>query len=460
MTEREFAIEIVARLQKVGYQALWAGGCVRDEQLGLTPADYDIATDARPEQVQALFKRSHSFGASFGVVEVLGPRGPDGIWLKVQIATFRSDGAYSDGRRPDTVTFSSAEEDAKRRDFTINGMFFDPVTGAILDYVGGRDDIDGRILRAIGDPFQRFEEDKLRILRAVRMAARFGLAIDPGTFAAARRMADRITVVSPERIADELRKILTNHNRGRGLRLLRDFDLLPPVLPELARTIGIPQGPPHAPTGDLWEHTVRVIEELRGPLWPEPAAVSFPLAMAALLHDIGKPGTFARTPDRYTFHHHEHLGSRITAELCKRLRLSNADSDRIIWLVQHHQYLADAPMMRPSKLKPILAHPGIGELLALHRADAIASGKDLAHVEFCEKLLAESRPEDLNPLPLLTGDDLQAIGMKPGPEFKRLLEAVREAQLDERIRGHDEALELVKLMSSSHADTRTGDEVD
>lgn len=449
MTEREFAVEVVARLQKAGFQAFWAGGCVRDELLGLPPADYDVATDAHPERVQALFKRSHGFGASFGVVEVLGPRDPDGVWVKVQVATFRSDGQYTDGRRPDSVTFSSPQADAERRDFTINGLFYDPVAEQLFDFIGGKADIEARVLRAIGDPVQRFGEDKLRILRAVRMAARFELTLDPDTFAAARQMVDQISVVSPERIAEELRKILIHHHRVRGLRLLREFGLLEPVLPELVPMIGLPQGLPSAPTGDLWDHTVRVMEELQGSLWPEPAAVSFPLAFATLLHDIGKPGTFIRTADRYSFHHHEHLGARITAHICKRLRLSNAESDRIVWLVQNHQYLADAPIMRMSRLKPMLIHPGIGDLLALHRADALASGKTLDHVEFCERLLMESQPEELNPIPILTGDDLHNLGVPPGPEYKRILNAVREAQLEGAICEYAEAVAMAQKLLST-----------
>jgi len=443
MTEREFATEVVARLQKAGYQAFWAGGCVRDELLGLPPADYDVATDARPEQVQALYKRSHSFGASFGVVEVLGPRGPDGSWLKVQVATFRSDGVYSDGRRPDQVTFSTAEDDARRRDFTINGLFYDPVAGKLIDYVGGEADIHARILRAIGDPFQRFREDKLRMLRAVRMAARFELSIDPGTLAAARRMANEIRIVSAERIAEELRKILIDRHRAEGIRLLREFELLPPILPELVRTIGLPQGPTLTSTGDLWDHLLSVLRLLSGPVWPEPAAVSFPLAFAALLHDIGKPETFARAADRYTFHHHEQLGAQISGEICKRLRLSNAETERIVWLVRFHQYLVDAPVMRASKLKPMLVHPGIGELLALHRADALASQRSLEAVEFCERLLREHAKEELNPPPLLTGNDLRHLGLTPGPEFKIILEQLRDAQLDGRITTRDQAEQFV-----------------
>jgi poly(A) polymerase len=446
MTEREFATAVVRTLQEAGFRALWAGGCVRDELLGLTPADYDVATDARPEQVMALFRRSIAVGASFGVIEVVGPRGRHRKHLTVEVATFRSDGTYTDGRRPDSVTFSSPEEDAKRRDFTINGMFFDPIAGQLIDYVGGKADLDAKILRAIGDPQARFAEDKLRILRAVRIATRFELTVDPATLAAGQAMARQIRVVSPERIADELRKLFIHPRRGRGLELLREFGLLEPILPELTATIDLPQGPPAAPTGDLWGHIVRVLDVLEGPTWPQPQPVSFPLAFGALLHDIGKPRTVGRTPNRYTFHGHEHVGARMAGEICKRLRLSNDETARVCWLVEKHQYLADALAMRPSKLKPILVHTGIGELLALHRADAIASARSLEHVEFCEKLLRETTPNELNPPPLLSGNDLIAVGLHPGPDFKRLLEAVREAQLDGRIASREQALSLIHAL--------------
>jgi poly(A) polymerase len=437
MTDREFAADVVRRLQAAGFRALWAGGCVRDELLGLTPQDYDIATDARPEQVQALFRRTVAVGAAFGVIEVIGPRGADGRHRTVEVATFRSDGAYSDGRRPDAVTFSSPEEDAARRDFTINGMFFDPVAGVLHDHVGGRADLEAKVLRAIGDPAQRFAEDKLRVLRAVRIAARFGLAVDPDTLAAARRYAPQITVVSAERIADELRKLLTHPTRGRAVRLLREFDLIGPILPELLGTFDTPQGPPAAPTGTLWDHIVRVVELLED-------GAAFPLAFAALLHDVGKPQTFARTPDKYTFHRHEQVGARMAGAIARRLKLSNAEAERVVWLVEKHQYLADAPTMRMSRLKPILVHPGIGELLALHRADALASGRGVEHVEFCERLLRETPPEELNPPPALTGDDLKEMGIPPGPVFKRLLDAVREAQLEGRVRTKADARKLVE----------------
>jgi poly(A) polymerase len=410
MTEREFAVECVRSLQAAGFRALWAGGCVRDELLGLTPNDYDIATDARPEQVQKLFRRTVAVGAAFGVIEVIGPRDPSrgGEHLTVEVATFRSDGTYSDGRRPDSVVFSSPEEDAARRDFTINGMFFDPLAGQLHDYVGGRADLDAKVLRAIGDPAARFAEDKLRVLRAARMATRFGLSIDPPTKAAAQATAPQITVVSAERIADELRKLLSHPNRTAGVWLLHDLGLVPPLLPELV------------PAMELWWRTCHVVLSLA----PEP--VSFPLALAALLRDLGREKAEA---------------------VADRLRLANVERARVVWLVEMRDYLLDAPTMRPSRLNPVLVHPGIGDLLSLHRAIAPDIGRGVEHVEFCERLLRDMPREELDPPPLLTGNDLKALGLKPGPEFKRLLDAVREAQLDGELRTRDDALARVRALS-------------
>jgi poly(A) polymerase len=438
MTEREFAVEVVRRLGEAGFQALWAGGCVRDQLLGLSPKDYDVATDARPEQVRTLFRRTVAVGASFGVVEVLGSRVATGP-IKVQVATFRADVSYSDGRHPDEVVFSTAREDALRRDFTINGMFYDPLEEKVIDYVGGQEDLQRRVLRAIGTPSERFAEDKLRLLRAVRFATHFDLSFDPATEAALKAMANQIRVVSAERIAEELRRLLVYPQRARGVRLLDETGLAQAILPEILEMKGLPQGPPDAPTGDLWEHVLRVLE-LLGP------GPSFPLAFAALLHDVGKRRTMGRTPDRYTFYYHEHVGRRMAEDIGLRLKLSNAERERIEWLVEKHQYLSDAPQMRPSKLKTVLAHPGIGELLALHRADAVAAGRGLEHVEFCEQKLREWSAKDLNPPPLLTGDDLEKLGLKPGPIFKRLLDAVREAQLDGTITTREEALQLVEKL--------------
>jgi len=444
MTEREFAIEVVQKLRDAGFQALWAGGCVRDELLGLSPDDYDVATDATPEQVRKLFKRTIAVGMIFGVIEVLGPHAEDG-YLKVQVATFRSDVSYSDGRRPDEVVFSTAREDAERRDFTINGMFFDPLERQLIDYVGGQADLQARVLRAIGDPALRFAEDKLRMLRAVRFATRFELTVDPATVDAIRTMAREITVVSAERIADELRKLLVSPHRARGMRLLDETGLAAVLLPEVVPMKNLPQGLPSAPTGNLWEHTLRVLE-LLGP------EASFAVAFAALLHDVGKPRVVGRTPDRYTFYQHEHVGRRLASEIGVRLKLSNHERDRIEWLVEKHQYLADAPRMRPSKLKQTLIHPGIQELLALHRADALASDRSADHVEYCAKLLREWSDTDLNPPPLLTGYDLMRHGLEQGPDFKRLLDAVREAQLDGAITTPEEALEMVNRLAEEGAE--------
>jgi poly(A) polymerase len=453
LPERDFAVEVVRRLREAGLETYWAGGCVRDELLGLRPKDHDVATAARPDEVQRLFPRTVAVGASFGVVEVLGPRTPEGAWNKVQVATFRSDGAYSDGRHPDSVTFSSAREDALRRDFTINGMFLDPLDGTVHDFVGGRADLEARILRAIGDPRQRFTEDRLRLLRAVRMAARFELAIDPDTEKAVREMAGGIGAVSAERVADELRKLLVDPHRARGLRLFLDLGLAARVLPELLPMKGLPYGPPRPdgpglpvpgrPGGgegdDLWGHVLAVLDRL-GP------APSFPLAFAALLHDVGKPRTVGRTPDRYTFHGHEHVGRRLAEDIAERLRLSNDETGRIAWLVEKHQVLCDVRQMRTSKLKALLIHPGIGELLALHRADALAADRGVEHVEYCERLLREWTAEDLNPAPLLTGHDLLRLGLEPGPQFKQLLDAVREAQLEGAVKTSREALEMVERL--------------
>jgi poly(A) polymerase len=440
MTEREFAIDAVRRLRGAGFQGLFAGGCVRDQLLGLEPKDYDIATDARPEEVQSLFRRTVAVGASFGVGEVLGPGR-----LKVQVATFRSDVSYSDGRHPDAVVFSSAREDALRRDFTINGMFFDPVEDKVIDYVGGQKDLEAHVLRAIGEPGARFAEDKLRLLRAVRFAAHYELTIEAATSEAIRAMADQLPVVSAERIAEELRRLMIDPHRARGMAMFMDLGLARAVLPELLEMKDVPQGPPEAPTGDLWDHVLRVLE-LLGP------TPSFPLAFAALLHDIGKRRTMGRTPDRYTFYYHEHVGRRMASELCARLKLSNAERERIEWVVEKHQFLCEAQQMRKSKLKMILNHPGIRELLALHRADALASGRSLEHVEFCEQRLREWPAEILDPAPLITGDDLVRHGLSPGPHFKAVLDAVREAQLEGTITTAEEALRLVDRISDESKD--------
>jgi poly(A) polymerase len=400
MTEREFATDIVRRLVESGDVALFAGGCVRDELLGLEPADYDVATSATPEQVSATFKRTIQVGASFGVVEVIGPRLPDGGYHKVQVATFRSDGNYSDGRRPDTVVYSTPEEDAQRRDFTINGLFLNPLTAEVIDYVGGRDDLQRRILRAIGQPRDRFREDKLRLLRAVRMAARFSLNVDPDTVAAIREMASQVPVVSAERIAEELRKMLAHPHRGLAVEMMCDFGLFAAILPEGdATALGV----------------VRALE---------PSA-TFEVTLAILLRKLD------RKP----------LG-----KVTRRLKLSNDEIDRIGWLVEHPSALTAAATLPRSRLFPILIHPGCRELLSLQRATAMAGGEPDDAVRFCERVLEDTSWDILNPVPLVTGDDLIAAGWPQGPVFKRVLDGVRAAQLDGVVRDRAAAMTLAERL--------------
>jgi poly(A) polymerase len=404
--------------------------------------------------VQSLFRRTLAVGASFGVIIVVGRREED----HVEVATFRSEGPYSDGRHPDRVEFSTAEADAQRRDFTINGMFYDPVRAVLHDFVGGRADIEGRIIRAIGVPRERFSEDKLRLLRAVRFAARFGFALDPATEAAVREMAPLLVqepAVSPERIQQELKRMLQDRSRAASIALADQLNLLDGILPEIVEMHAVPQGKPVQPNGDLWEHTLLVLE-LLGDAWrttterlglPNAAAEpSFALALGTLLHDVGKPATMGRNGDRLTFYHHEHVGFHIASQICRRLRLSNDDRERIEWLVENHMYLADAKHMRMSKLKRTFVQPGIADLLALHRADALASSGSAEHVDYCEQLLMETPQAHLNPPPFVTGHDLIRLGVEPGPRFKELLDKVREAQLDGTIRSKKEAIALVKRL--------------
>jgi poly(A) polymerase len=443
---REFATEVVRRLRRAGYRALWAGGCVRDLSLGLSPSDYDVATDATPEQVMGVFpRRTVPVGVSFGVVRVRGGRGDE-----VEVATFRSDGAYIDGRRPETVVFSSPEQDAARRDFTINGMFLDPLSGDLIDHVGGLADLRAGVLRAIGDPSARFAEDKLRLLRAARFAARFGLTIEPATRAAMEAMAGQVVVVAAERIAQELRRMLVHETRAEAMDLMMATGLMAAGLPPVAAMRGVFQGKPMQPEGDLWDHVLLVLRLL-------PPGPSFPLAFAALLHDVGKPATQAVVHGRFTFHNHEQVGRRIAEALSRELRLSNAERERVAWLVEYHQYLGEAKRLREAKLKRILAMPGIDELLALHRADALASFGEAPHVDYCEYYLREQPSGPINPPPLVTGHDLFRHGLNPGPDFKAILEQVREAQLDRVVNSKREALEwLDRRLAAPRADPSHG----
>jgi poly(A) polymerase len=431
---RDFALEIVKRLRQAGYQALWAGGSVRDLLLGQTPADYDVATAATPEQVMAALPyRTITVGISFGVVRVRHSR-LDGV--EVEVATFRSDGAYVDGRRPESVVYGSPELDAARRDFTINGMFMDPLSGEVIDFVGGQADLKNHILRAIGDPVARLREDRLRSLRAIRLAARFQLQIEPETRAALRAMAGQVTGVSVERIAHELRRMLVHSSRAEAMNLALETGLVAAILPPIVPMKGLFQGKPMQPEGDLWDHTMLVLELLP----PDP---SFTLAFAALLHDAGKPATRALHRGRYAFHQHEQAGAGIAERSCLWLKLSNAERERITWLVANHQYLGDARKLRESKLKRALAHPAIDELLALHEADALASFGQSDEVDYCRRYKELEPTGPIDPPPLITGHDLVRHGLEPSARFATLLEQLRDAQLEGALHNKREALEWV-----------------
>ncbi len=431
---RDLALEIVRRLGEAGYRSLWAGGCVRDIILRQTPADYDVATEATPEQVMSVLPfRAITVGISFGVVRVRHPRLPR---IEVEVATFRSDGAYVDGRRPESVTFSSPEQDARRRDFTINGMFMDPLTNEVIDYVGGQADLKQQLLRAIGDPLDRLREDKLRALRAVRLAARFQLQIEPATRAALKSISDQVAAVSAERIAQELRRMLVHGSRRRAMDLALELGIVAAILPPLASMKGLFQGTPVLPEGDLWDHTMLVLDLL-------PSDPSFPLAFAALVHDAGKPPTKVYRQGRYAFANQEQAGAGIADQLCRSLKLSNAERVRIIWLVEFHASLREAGKLRESTLKRILAEPAIEELLALHRADALASTGNAEHVDYCRNYLKNEPAGPINPPPLITGDDLVRHGLKPGVAFATILEQTRDAQLDGVIHSRREALDWV-----------------
>jgi len=401
--QRRFALEVVQRLRASGFDAYWAGGCVRDQLLGRVPKDYDVATNARPEQVREIFgrRRTVAVGAAFGVISVRGPKRAG----QIEVATFRRDVDYSDGRHPDGVVFSSPAEDAARRDFTINGLFYDPLDNRVLDFVGGQEDLARRLIRAIGDPYQRFREDKLRLLRAVRFAAAFEFELEPGTREAIHAMAGEILVVSPERIAMEMERMLVDSHRVRAVRLLRETGLAAAILPEIV---------PVDPAGDArLDHALAMLERLAEP--------SFPLALATLLHPF--------------------IDAEATLAVCRRWRLSNRCSQRAAWLVEHHAALRDPRALRWSQLQPILIAEDIGDLLAMEQAAAEATGRDAGHVTWCRSLLAQPR-KALDPAPLVTGDDLLRGGIPPGPQYRFLLQKIREAQLDGEIYDREEALKL------------------
>lgn len=435
MRARQLADSVCRTLRGAGHQAYLVGGCVRDILLGREPTDYDVSTDATPDCVQALFPDSLAVGAQFGVMIVT-----DGA-AQVEVATFRSDVGYSDGRHPDQVVFASAaREDVQRRDFTINALLLDPETNEVLDYVGGRDDLRAGIIRAIGQPAERFREDKLRMIRAVRFAARFRYAIEARTFSAIVKLVPDICQVSAERIRDELTKILTEGAARRGFELLDETRLLPEILPEAARMKGVEQPPQFHPEGDVWIHTLMMLEQLQPGCSPT-------LAWGVLLHDVGKPPTFAPPsgPDgRIRFDRHVEVGTRMAEAICRRLRSSNDDTQQIAALVANHLRFKDVSQMRLSTLKRFVRLDRFAEHLELHRLDCLSSHRNLDAYEFVRHFLAETPPEQVRPPRLLTGDDLVEMGFLPGPAFKEILDAVEEAQLNGTLHTHEEAERFVE----------------
>jgi tRNA nucleotidyltransferase/poly(A) polymerase len=425
------ARDVVERLRAAGHVAYLAGGCVRDALRGVEPKDYDVASDASAETVQKLFRRTVPVGARFGVVLVV----IDG--LPVEVAAFRADAEYADGRRPVSVRPATPQEDAQRRDFTINGMFLDPASGEVLDYVGGQADLAAGVVRAIGDPAARFAEDHLRLLRAVRFAARFGYAIDDATFAAMRAAAASITVIAWERIGEEIVRILTEGGARRGFELLDACGLLAHVLPEIDAMHGVAQSPDHHPEGDVFVHTLRLLAQLTAP--------SETLALGALLHDVAKRDCAGRHADgRITFYGHPEVGADKAVAICQRLKRSRETWERVDYLVRNHLRHVAAPQMRRSTLRRFLSEDGIEELLELTRIDALASSGDLSAYEFCMRARASFVSEPIKPPPLLRGRDLIALGYPRGPLYARILNAVEERQLEGELTDREQALAWVR----------------
>jgi poly(A) polymerase len=426
------ARNICTRLRERGHVAYFAGGCVRDMVRGKSPKDFDIVTDARPEKVQEIFSRTYAVGAHFGVIVVVEGK------FQFEVATFRSDGTYLDHRHPSEVHFSSPEEDARRRDFTINGMFFDPVSNKVIDFVGGQADIKRELIRAIGDPGERFAEDRLRMLRAVRFATVLGYKIDQKTWDALVANAPSINEISAERIREELLRIFLSPNRVRGWDLLDRSGLMRAILPELEELKGCQQPEQFHPEGDVFTHTRLMLHLL-------PENVSVPLVLAVLFHDIGKPIT--ATVDetgRIRFNEHDRIGAAMTEAIMERLRFSRAEIDATVEMVRQHMAFKDVPKMRVSKLKRFMARPTFEEELELHRVDCESSHRMLDNYEFLLRKREESANEPIIPPPLVRGDDLIALGLKPGPKFREILEAVETRQLEGALRNREEAIGWVK----------------
>lgn len=447
---KDFAISIIRTLRDHGHQAYLVGGCVRDLLLQREPADYDISTDATPEQVMAIFPETYAVGAQFGVVLVPAPQlliprsarddnqlDEDKTARTIEVATFRADIGYSDGRHPDEVRFTKyPREDVQRRDFTINGLLLDPIKNEVLDFVGGRKDLDAGIIRTIGEPGRRFGEDKLRMLRAVRFAVRFEYTIEPGTFSAIRKLTPQIHQVSRERVRDELTKMLIEGRARAAFLLLDQTGLLHELLPEIEAMKGVEQPPQFHPEGDVFVHTMLLLKKL-----PQPCSPT--LAWGALLHDVGKPATFRVAPDRIRFDGHVDVGVKMAEAICRRLRFSNDDTQQVLALVEHHMRFAHVQRMSESTFKRFVRMPGFDEHMELHRIDCQASHGNLASYEFTREKIATMPPEAIRPAPLITGDDLISAGYAPGPRFKQILSAVEDGQLESRLNSKKAAMEFV-----------------
>ena len=425
MSLRELATRIVKTLQASGHAAYFAGGCVRDMLRGVEPADYDVATSARPEAIRALFPKTVPVGEQFGVVLVI----EDGH--QFELATFRSDGPYTDGRHPETVAFTDVEGDVRRRDFTINGMMYDPVEDRLIDLVGGRKDLEAHLIRAIGEPRKRFEEDRLRLVRAVRFAARFDFDIEPATRAAILELTPQIVTVSPERVAAELRFMLTDRSRAKAVRLLDELGLLPHILSEVSAMKGVAQSEDWHPEGDVFVHTLRCLEKAEDARWE--------LVLALLLHDVGKPPTAGSKG----FVVHEKTGAELADDICRRLRLSNREREVVVWLVKNHMRFRDAKKMKLSTLKKLMSEPLFEDLAELHRIDALASAGDLDNYRFVMGEYWKFREEKPPMKPMASGDDLIARGLAPGPVFKEILDEVYNAQLEGKFSDREGALRFL-----------------
>jgi poly(A) polymerase len=430
VSQKEKAIAIIKRLREAGYESYLAGGCVRDMLLGKTPQDYDISTNAKPDEVVKVFAKTVPVGAQFGVILVIVEGQP------FEVASFRYDGPYLDGRRPAQVRYGTLQEDIFRRDFTINGMVYDPIGNQLIDLVGGRRDLDNKLVRAIGTPRARFEEDRLRMIRAIRFAANLDFTVESETFAAMCELAPSITQISWERIGEEVTRILTEGGAKPGFELLDRIGLLKILLPEIDAMKGVEQSPDYHPEGDVFTHTMLTLDYLNSP--------TETLAYGCLLHDVGKPVCIRRDETRLTFYGHTEKGAAMAEEVLKRLKRSRATRERVAYLVRNHLRHLQAPQMRLSTLKRFLGEDGIDELLELTRIDALSANGDLQHYRFCIEKLAELKTEEIHPEPLLRGRDLIAMGFSPGPNFQQILKQVEEAQLGGELLSREQAMAWVE----------------